>query len=245
MSPLTFGKEILFRLDALKDESPTIGYISLLNWNWRAHDRADFYVKLYLSRSNYFGTKGWFCYSAGIEINISFRERNLHIFQSPTVKLKLEVWEIGFTVFLNVHGKITILIPKTFLTCGAPACKFSIESHCSFWIEKVVHFQAAICLVKNQSLHWVASSYRLWYTLKKLENLSLMWTWDFIDVQYSLIENHCIKHARIRVFTEQFCPYMGEYGSVKTHIFACFMQWARGVLNNLMCVVCFCKNFQF
>ena len=34
-------------------------------------------------------------------INMRFRERNLYIFQSPTVKLKLEMWGIGFTVFLK------------------------------------------------------------------------------------------------------------------------------------------------
>ena len=42
-----------------------------------------------------------------IEINIRFRERNLYIFQSPTVKLKLEIKEEGFTVLLNVHEKLT------------------------------------------------------------------------------------------------------------------------------------------
>ena len=119
---LTFGKEILFKLltcmycdsiGSFKDESCTIGYISQLNWNWRAHNRAGFfngfelYLKLELFRSSYFGSKSWFCHSPCIGISIRFRGRNLHIFQSPTVKLKLEMWEIGFTVFLSVHEKIT------------------------------------------------------------------------------------------------------------------------------------------
>ena len=119
---LTFGKEILFKLltcmycdsiGSFKDESCIIGYISQLNWNWRAHNRAGFfngfelYLKLELFRSSYFGSKSWFCHSPCIGISIRFRGRNLHIFQSPTVKLKLEMWEIGFTVFLSVHEKIT------------------------------------------------------------------------------------------------------------------------------------------
>ena len=97
----------------VKDESCTIGYISLLNWNWGAHNRAGFfngfelYVKSELFRSSYFRSKSWFCYSPCIGINIRFQRRNLHILQSSTVKLKLEMWEIGFTVFLNVHQKKT------------------------------------------------------------------------------------------------------------------------------------------
>ena len=31
----------------------------------------------------------------------------MYISESPTVKMELEMWEIGFTVFLNVHEKIT------------------------------------------------------------------------------------------------------------------------------------------
>ena len=120
-SPLTFGTVILFKLLAcmrcesicsFKDESCTTGYTSQLNWNWIAHNRAGFfnrfelYVNLELFRSSHFGSKSWFCYSACIRINIRLRGKNLYIFQSPTVKLKLEMWEIGFTVFLNVHEKI-------------------------------------------------------------------------------------------------------------------------------------------
>ena len=91
----------------------------LYNWIYfavilklRAHNRAGFfndfelYLKLELFRSSYFGSKSWFYHSPCIGINIRFRGRNLHIFQSPTVKLKLEMWEIGFTVFLSVHEKI-------------------------------------------------------------------------------------------------------------------------------------------
>ena len=46
---------------------------------------------------------------------------------------------------------------------------------------------------------------------------------------------HCIKYAKIRVFTDpfspaegqnlRFCPYRGEYGSAKTRILSYFMQW--------------------
>ena len=67
----------------------------------------ELYVKLELFRSSYFGSKSWFCYSACIGINIRLKGRNLYILQSPTVKLKLEMSKIGFTVFLNVHEKIT------------------------------------------------------------------------------------------------------------------------------------------
>ena len=45
---------------------------------------------------------------------------------------------------------------------------------------------------------------------------------------------HCIKYARIRIFTDpyslvygqkgRFCPYTAEYGPVKTRILAHFMQ---------------------
>ena len=49
--------------------------------------------------------------------------------------------------------------------------------------------------------------------------------------------HHCMKYARIRVFTDPyspvyrpnpaFCPYTGEYGSVKNSILAYFMQCIR------------------
>ena len=82
-SPLTFRKEILFELLAcihcecigtFKDEICTIGYISQLNWNWRAHNRAGFFngFELYLK----LGSKSFFSYSACIEINLRFRGRN-------------------------------------------------------------------------------------------------------------------------------------------------------------------------
>ena len=73
-------------------------------------------MKLELFRSSYFGSKSWVCCFTciginisfiGRRINISFIGRNLYIFQGPTVKLKLEMWEIGFTVFLNMYDKIT------------------------------------------------------------------------------------------------------------------------------------------
>ena len=95
-----------------KDESCTIGYIPQLNRNWIAYKRAKFFngfelhVKLEFFRSSYFGSKSWFCYSACIVITIRLRGRNLYILQSPTIKLKLEMWEIGSTVFLNAHEKI-------------------------------------------------------------------------------------------------------------------------------------------
>ena len=100
-------------IGSLKDESCTVEYISQLYWNWRAHNRAGFfngfelYVKLEHLRSSYFGSKIYFCYCPCLGVKIRFTGKNLHIFQSPTVKLKLEMWEIGFTVFLNVHEKIT------------------------------------------------------------------------------------------------------------------------------------------
>ena len=96
---------------SFKQEICTIGYISQLSWNWRAHKRAGFfngfelYVKLELFRNTYFRFKSWFCYSSHIGINV--RGRNLHIFQRHTVKLKVKMWEIGFKVFVNVHEKIT------------------------------------------------------------------------------------------------------------------------------------------
>ena len=61
----------------------------------------ELYVKLELVRSSYFGSTRWFCSYAWIGINIRFRKRNLYIFQSPTVKLKLEMSDIGFTEFLK------------------------------------------------------------------------------------------------------------------------------------------------
>ena len=64
-------------------------------------------MKLELFRSNYFGSKSSSIYSTCIGINKRFRGRNLYIFRRPTIKLKLEMWEIGFIVFLNVHEKIT------------------------------------------------------------------------------------------------------------------------------------------
>ena len=103
-SPLTFGTEMLFKLRGCM-HCESLG-------SFKAHNRAGFvngfelYVKLELFRCRYFGSKRWFYYSACIGINITFRGRNLYILQSPTVKLKLEMWEIGFTVFLNVHEKI-------------------------------------------------------------------------------------------------------------------------------------------
>ena len=129
-SPLVFVTEVLFELPACMHCEPIgsfkeksyildifniwlyVRYISQLNWKWIAHIAGFFngfqlYVKLELLRSSYFGSKSWFCYSAYIEINLRFRGRNLYIFQSATVKLKMEMWEIGFTVFLNVHEKIT------------------------------------------------------------------------------------------------------------------------------------------
>ena len=45
--------------------------------------------------------------SACIRINIRFRERNLYILQSHTVKLKMEMLQTDFTVFLNFHENIT------------------------------------------------------------------------------------------------------------------------------------------
>ena len=52
---------------------------------------------------------------------------------------------------------------------------------------------------------------------------------------FSWYGKHCIKYARIRLFTElyspvqeqnyRFCPYTGEYGLVKIHFLACFAQW--------------------
>ena len=66
----------------------------------------ELYVKLEIFRSSYFGSKSWFCYSAYRGINLRLRGKNLCILLSPTIKLKLEMWEIGFIVFLNVHEKI-------------------------------------------------------------------------------------------------------------------------------------------
>ena len=41
------------------------------------------------------------------------------------------------------------------------------------------------------------------------------------------IDEHCIKNARIQAFIDpyspRFCPYTGEYGSVKTRILVYFM----------------------
>ena len=99
-------------IDCFKDGSCTTEYISQLKWNWIAHNRVGFfggfelYVKLELFRSSYIGSKSWFCCCACIGINTRFRGRDLYFFKSPTVKLKLEMWEIGFAVFLNVHEKI-------------------------------------------------------------------------------------------------------------------------------------------
>ena len=52
----------------------------------------------------------------------------------------------------------------------------------------------------------------------------------FSEVDHGLLlkvlDYYCIKYARIRVFIDsylQFCPYRGEYGSVKTRILAYFM----------------------
>ena len=99
-------------MGSFKDESCTIGYIPQLSWNWRAPNRAGFFngfelfVKLEIFTIS-FGSQSYFCLSGCIEINIRLRGRNLYVFQSPTVQLKLEMWKIDFTVFLNVHEKIT------------------------------------------------------------------------------------------------------------------------------------------
>ena len=99
-------------IDSFKDESCTIEYIPQINWNWRAPSRAvafngfELFVKLELFRSSYFGFKSCFCESVSVGINIKFRGRNRYIFQGPTIKLKLEMRETGFTVFLDVHDNI-------------------------------------------------------------------------------------------------------------------------------------------
>ena len=93
---------------------------NLYNWIYskvklklRAHNRPgvfngfELYVKLEPFKSSYFGSQSWLCYSQCIGISVRFRGRNLHYFESPTMKLKLEIWKISFTVFLNVHEKIT------------------------------------------------------------------------------------------------------------------------------------------
>ena len=166
--------------ESFKDETCTIGYFSQLTWNWIAHNRAGFfngfelYVKLELIRSIYFGSKSWFCCSACIGINISFKGRNLYIFQSFTVKLKLDMCHICFTVFLNVHEQITFNIytfwyPRAFLlvVCLQILHKNSVLL---FRQSKLCIFKQQFFLIKNQSLHWTASCYKLWYTLRKLEN---------------------------------------------------------------------------
>ena len=89
---------------SLEDESCTIGYVSQLNLNWRAHNRTGFfnglelYMKLELSRRSCFGSKSWFCYSAFMGINIRFR--------GPIVKLKLEIRFIYWHCFNSIQWKI-------------------------------------------------------------------------------------------------------------------------------------------
>ena len=86
-------------LHALQFQRQKIGYISQLNRNWKAHNRASFfngfewYVKLELFRSGYDGSKTCFYYAPCIGINIRFRGTNLYILQSRIVKLKLDIWE--------------------------------------------------------------------------------------------------------------------------------------------------------
>ena len=70
-------------------------------WNWNV-------LQAVILSSNVI----WLCYYAYTGIHISFRGRNLHIFQNPKV--------IGFTLFLKCEWKenfyeLTILIPKAFL----------------------------------------------------------------------------------------------------------------------------------
>ena len=67
---------------------------------------------------------------------------------------------------------------------------------------------------------------------------------------------HCIKYARIRVLTERFfsfkdnqrfCPYTGEYGSMKILILAYSMQWSLLTNNPDLLYISwgFDKNFSF
>ena len=65
---------------------------------------------------------------------------------------------------------------------------------------------------------------------KKFDNFHLI----HLFVEKLDVFNHCMKYARIRVFSDlyspvyrhnlRFCPYLGEYGSLKTRILAYFMQ---------------------
>ena len=100
-------------IGSFSDESFTIRYISQLKWNWRAHSRVGFSMVLndiwhwnFLWNS-YFRSKRWLRYSSCLSNTMKFRQRDLHIFQSPTVELKLQMWRKGFIVFLNVNKKIT------------------------------------------------------------------------------------------------------------------------------------------
>ena len=63
----------------------------------------------------------------------------MYIFKTPTVKLKLQkLWGKSFSLFLKCAGKDNF-----------KELSWSLLTH------KVVHFQAAICFVRNHSLHGI------------------------------------------------------------------------------------------
>ena len=141
-------------------------------WNW-----------IFFRRS-YFGSKSWFCNSAYIGICIKFKGRNLYIFQSSTVKLKLAMWEIGFTKFLNMHKEITF---KNYNHSDTKGLSYSWCA-CIRTLHKnsVISFgQRKLCIFKPRfACSQISLWYKLWYRLRNLVNLSQMHTWHFIDLQY-------------------------------------------------------------
>ena len=111
-SLLTFGTEVLFELLAcmhwesigsFKDKSYLIGYVPELNWNWRALNRASFFSIVLNHMWNWNVSE--VVIAAPKFGSVRFRGRNLYIFQCLTVKLKLEMWGIGLTVFLECAWK--------------------------------------------------------------------------------------------------------------------------------------------
>ena len=75
-------------------------------------------------------------------------------------------------------------------------------------------------IVKNKKLF--RNIYSLPLCIKLL--IHLIWKW------FPHIHKSWIKYARIRVFTDQYSPYGGEYGSAKTSILAYFMLWKANMM---------------